>query len=55
MDYAESEKMKSVLMLPVKNESFPLNQPCEVNVWFFGFVLIFKKNKSHPVSIEGLD
>ncbi|XP_010008212.1 PREDICTED: BRCA1-associated RING domain protein 1, partial [Nestor notabilis] len=31
-DYAESEKMKSVLMLPVKNESFPLNQPSEVNV-----------------------
>uniref|UniRef100_A0A672THT9 BRCT domain-containing protein n=1 Tax=Strigops habroptila TaxID=2489341 RepID=A0A672THT9_STRHB len=32
VDYAESEKMKSVLMLPVKNESFPLNQPSEVNV-----------------------
>ncbi|XP_065525814.1 BRCA1-associated RING domain protein 1 isoform X1 [Lathamus discolor] len=30
VDYAESEKMKSVLMLPVKNESFPLNQPSEV-------------------------
>ncbi|NXO29119.1 BARD1 protein, partial [Cisticola juncidis] len=29
VDYAESEKMKSVLMLPVKNESFPLNQPSE--------------------------
>ncbi|NWW55090.1 BARD1 protein, partial [Pedionomus torquatus] len=29
VDYAESEKMKSVLMLPVKNESFSLNQPCE--------------------------
>ncbi|XP_009982238.1 PREDICTED: BRCA1-associated RING domain protein 1-like, partial [Tauraco erythrolophus] len=31
VDYAESEKMKSVLMLPVKNESFSLNQPSEVN------------------------
>ncbi|XP_074950170.1 BRCA1-associated RING domain protein 1 [Phalacrocorax aristotelis] len=30
VDYAESEKMKSVLMLPVKNESFSLNQPSEV-------------------------
>ncbi|KAM9550237.1 BRCA1-associated RING domain protein 1 isoform 2-T2 [Guaruba guarouba] len=30
VDYAESEKMKSVLMLPVKNESFPLNQLSEV-------------------------
>ncbi|NXI54987.1 BARD1 protein, partial [Chloroceryle aenea] len=29
VDYAESEKMKSVLMLPVKNESFSLNQPPE--------------------------
>ncbi|NXB65057.1 BARD1 protein, partial [Struthidea cinerea] len=29
VDYAESEKMKSVLMLPVKNESFSLNQPAE--------------------------
>ncbi|NXS83020.1 BARD1 protein, partial [Erpornis zantholeuca] len=29
VDYAESEKMKSVLMLPVKNESFLLNQPSE--------------------------
>uniref|UniRef100_A0A8C0BEV2 BRCA1 associated RING domain 1 n=1 Tax=Buteo japonicus TaxID=224669 RepID=A0A8C0BEV2_9AVES len=29
VDYAESEKMKSVLMLPVKNESFSLNQPSE--------------------------
>ncbi|NWX35301.1 BARD1 protein, partial [Notiomystis cincta] len=29
VDYAESEKMKSVLMLPVKNESFSLNQPYE--------------------------
>ncbi|NXN53663.1 BARD1 protein, partial [Rynchops niger] len=29
VDYAESEKMKSVLMLPVKNESFSLNQPRE--------------------------
>ncbi|NXY71190.1 BARD1 protein, partial [Glareola pratincola] len=29
VDYAESEKMKSVLMLPVKDESFSLNQPCE--------------------------
>ncbi|NXG26540.1 BARD1 protein, partial [Grallaria varia] len=30
VDYAESEKMKSVLMLPVKNESFSLNQPSKV-------------------------
>ncbi|NWS27687.1 BARD1 protein, partial [Polioptila caerulea] len=30
VDYAESEKMKSVLMLPVRNESFALNQPSEV-------------------------
>ncbi|NXB71767.1 BARD1 protein, partial [Donacobius atricapilla] len=29
VDYAESEKMKSVLMLPVKNESCSLNQPSE--------------------------
>ncbi|NWZ85224.1 BARD1 protein, partial [Poecile atricapillus] len=29
VDYAESKKMKSVLMLPVKNESFSLNQPSE--------------------------
>ncbi|XP_009283415.1 PREDICTED: BRCA1-associated RING domain protein 1 [Aptenodytes forsteri] len=29
VDYAESEKMKCVLMLPVKNESFSLNQPSE--------------------------
>ncbi|NWI07009.1 BARD1 protein, partial [Tichodroma muraria] len=29
VDYAKSEKMKSVLMLPVKNESFSLNQPSE--------------------------
>ncbi|NXS98986.1 BARD1 protein, partial [Jacana jacana] len=29
VDYAENEKMKSVLTLPVKNESFSLNQPCE--------------------------
>ncbi|XP_023786180.1 BRCA1-associated RING domain protein 1 [Cyanistes caeruleus] len=29
VDYAESQKMKSVLMLPVKNESFSLNQPSE--------------------------
>ncbi|KAM9380299.1 BRCA1-associated RING domain protein 1 [Phaethornis superciliosus] len=29
VDYAESEKMKSVLMLPVKNESFSLNQSSE--------------------------
>ncbi|NWT12073.1 BARD1 protein, partial [Vireo altiloquus] len=29
VDYAESEKMKSVLTLPVKNESFSLNQPSE--------------------------
>ncbi|XP_066178535.1 BRCA1-associated RING domain protein 1 [Sylvia atricapilla] len=29
VDYAESEKMRSVLMLPVKNESFSLNQPSE--------------------------
>lgn len=32
MDYAESEKMKSVLMLPAKNESFSLKQLSEVNV-----------------------
>ncbi|NWT81021.1 BARD1 protein, partial [Lanius ludovicianus] len=30
VDYAESEKMKSVLMLPVKNESFSLNPPSEI-------------------------
>ncbi|NXP17301.1 BARD1 protein, partial [Scytalopus superciliaris] len=30
VDYAESEKMKSVLMLPLKNESFSLNQPSKV-------------------------
>ncbi|NWR51398.1 BARD1 protein, partial [Regulus satrapa] len=29
VDYAESKKMKSVLMLPAKNESFSLNQPSE--------------------------
>ncbi|NXL31827.1 BARD1 protein, partial [Glaucidium brasilianum] len=29
VDYAESEKMKSVLTLPVKNESYSLNQPSE--------------------------
>uniref|UniRef100_A0A8C8AZI9 BRCA1 associated RING domain 1 n=1 Tax=Otus sunia TaxID=257818 RepID=A0A8C8AZI9_9STRI len=29
VDYAESEKMKSVLTLPVKNESLSLNQPSE--------------------------
>ncbi|NXI36276.1 BARD1 protein, partial [Galbula dea] len=29
VDYAGSEKMKSVLMLPVKKESFSLNQPPE--------------------------
>ncbi|NXB27244.1 BARD1 protein, partial [Rhagologus leucostigma] len=29
VDYAESEMMKSVLMLPMKNESFSLNQPSE--------------------------
>ncbi|NWH32855.1 BARD1 protein, partial [Chloropsis hardwickii] len=29
VDYAESKKMKSVLMLPVKSESFSLNQPSE--------------------------
>ncbi|XP_064289662.1 BRCA1-associated RING domain protein 1 isoform X1 [Passer domesticus] len=29
VDYAESKKMKSVLMLPVENESFSLNQPSE--------------------------
>uniref|UniRef100_A0A8C9FQ65 BARD1 Zinc finger RING-type domain-containing protein n=1 Tax=Pavo cristatus TaxID=9049 RepID=A0A8C9FQ65_PAVCR len=31
VDYAESEKMKSVLMLPVKNESFSFSQPSEVS------------------------
>ncbi|XP_050843578.1 BRCA1-associated RING domain protein 1 [Serinus canaria] len=30
VDYAESKKMKSVLMLPVKDESFSLTQPSEV-------------------------
>ncbi|XP_071418221.1 BRCA1-associated RING domain protein 1 isoform X1 [Pithys albifrons albifrons] len=30
VDYAESEKMKSVLMLPVKNESSSFNQPSKV-------------------------
>ncbi|NXK50090.1 BARD1 protein, partial [Chauna torquata] len=29
VDYADSEKMKSVLILPVKNESFSLSQPSE--------------------------
>ncbi|NXO53375.1 BARD1 protein, partial [Aramus guarauna] len=29
VDYAESEEMKSVLMLPVKDESFSFNQPSE--------------------------
>ncbi|NXC38965.1 BARD1 protein, partial [Penelope pileata] len=29
VDYADSEKMKSVLMLPVKNESLSLSQPSE--------------------------
>ncbi|NXI66493.1 BARD1 protein, partial [Anseranas semipalmata] len=29
VDYADSEKMKCVLMLPVKNESFSLSQPSE--------------------------
>nr|XP_002189072.4 BRCA1-associated RING domain protein 1 [Taeniopygia guttata] len=29
VDYAESKKMKSVLMLPLKNESFSLNQTSE--------------------------
>ncbi|OWK53468.1 BRCA1-associated RING domain protein 1 [Lonchura striata] len=29
VDYAESKKMKSVLMLPLKNESLSLNQPSE--------------------------
>ncbi|NXS32274.1 BARD1 protein, partial [Pomatostomus ruficeps] len=29
VDYAESDRMKSVLMLPAKNESFALNQPSE--------------------------
>ncbi|KAL9848799.1 BRCA1-associated RING domain protein 1 isoform 2-T2 [Geothlypis trichas] len=30
VDYAESKKMKSLLTLPVKNESFSLSQPSEV-------------------------
>ncbi|NXF21465.1 BARD1 protein, partial [Rhodinocichla rosea] len=30
VDYAESKKMKSLLMLPVENESFSLTQPSEV-------------------------
>lgn len=46
MDYADSEKMKSVLMLPVKNESFSLSQPSEVSVWCGG-VFYFKKKKKH--------
>ncbi|NWX88785.1 BARD1 protein, partial [Nothoprocta ornata] len=29
LDYAESEKMKSVLQLPMRNASLPLNQPSE--------------------------
>ncbi|XP_062459395.1 BRCA1-associated RING domain protein 1 isoform X2 [Pezoporus occidentalis] len=45
VDYAESEKMKSVLMLPVKNESFPLNQPSEV--------LSFSQPRDGPFGILG--
>lgn len=45
MDYAESEKMKSVLMLPVKNESFSLSQLSEVSVWCGGFFLLKRTNK----------
>lgn len=56
MDYAESEKMKSVLMLPVKNESFSLNQPSEVRVCGFCFAFLKKpKNRVHPLSVEGFD
>lgn len=61
VDYAQSEKMKSVLMLAVKNESFSLKQPSdEVSVadvvFFVCFILLFeKKHKLHSVSVEGLD
>ncbi|XP_057268353.1 BRCA1-associated RING domain protein 1 [Pezoporus wallicus] len=45
VDYAESEKMKSVLMLPVKNESFPFNQPSEI--------LSFSQPRDGPLGILG--
>ncbi|NXA97571.1 BARD1 protein, partial [Melanocharis versteri] len=45
VDYAESEKMKSVLMLPVKNESFSLNQPSEA--------LSFSQPRNGPLGILG--
>ncbi|KFQ26854.1 BRCA1-associated RING domain protein 1, partial [Mesitornis unicolor] len=32
VDYAESEKMKSLLKLPVKNDSFSFNQPSEAQI-----------------------
>lgn len=43
MDYAETEKMKSVLMLPMKNESYSFGQCGEVSV---------SKNQIHLVSPE---
>lgn len=66
MDYAESEKMKSVLMLPVKNESFSFSQPSEVSVqrgfYFFVVVVVLlfvcfqrKRASVHPVSAKGLE
>lgn len=55
MDYAESEKMKCVLMLPVKNESFSLNQPSEVSVCgFFVLFCFLRKHTFVLLSIEGL-
>ncbi|XP_015490292.1 BRCA1-associated RING domain protein 1 [Parus major] len=45
VDYAESKKMKSVLMLPVKNESFSLNQPSEA--------LSFSQPRNGPLGILG--
>ncbi|NXT81897.1 BARD1 protein, partial [Zapornia atra] len=43
VDYAESEKMKSVLMLPVQDESFSLNQPSEAT-----FLLVQAPSPSQP-------
>ncbi|NXU37899.1 BARD1 protein, partial [Drymodes brunneopygia] len=45
VDYAESDKMKSVLMLPVKNESFSLNQPSEA--------LSSSQSRNGPLGILG--
>ncbi|NXT71889.1 BARD1 protein, partial [Chaetops frenatus] len=47
VDYAESKKMKSVLMLPVKNESFSLNQPSEA--------LSSSQPRNGPLGILGSD